>query len=335
MKYLFELSRDHDTIPIDEITSCLKAEEIDYNILEKNNDILIIDTDHKGKIRNVAERLSHTFFINNFLFSSDVDLDEIKSKCEKNRIKTGGSIAIKYKNRSQNIDSRSVVRTLADIYTKNREVDLEKPDIEVRALITDLNVYTGIKLFEIERSQFENRKVQNRPFFSPISLHPKIARSLVNLSCVKKNGILLDPFCGTGGILLEAGLIGSKVVGSDIEEKMIQGSKETLDFYKIRRYDLFQSDVGDITNYVKKVDAIATDLPYGKSTTTQGEDMNDLYNRTFKVFANILKKKGRAVVGLSNKEWIEKAGEYLNLLEVHKIRAHRSLTRFFAVFEQP
>jgi tRNA (guanine10-N2)-dimethyltransferase len=177
--------------------------------------------------------------------------------------------------------------------------------------------------------------VQNRPFFSPISLHPKIARALVNLSCVKKSEILLDPFCGTGGILLEAGLIGARVIGSDIEEKMIQGSKETLDFFKIRGFSMFHSDIGDIKNHVRKVDAIATDLPYGKSTTTRGEDMNNLYNRTFEAFSNVLKQKGRAVVGMSDKNWIEKASKYLNLLEVHEMRAHRSLTRFFAVFEQP
>ena len=335
MKYLFELSRDHDSIPIGEVVSCLESEEIDYTILEKNSDILVVNTDNQEKIKDVAVRLSHTFFISNFLFSSDVNMSEIKSKSEKNQIQEGGSIAVKYKNRSQYIDSRSIIEMLAGIYTKNRSVDLEKPDIEIRALITDSRVYTGIKLFEIERSQFEHRKVQNRPFFSPISLHPKIARALVNLSCVKKSETLLDPFCGTGGILLEAGLIGARVIGSDVEQKMIKGSKKTLDFYNIKDYNLFHSDVGEITNHIGKVDAIATDFPYGKSTTTKGEDMSALYTRTFDTFTNILKKNGRAVVGLSDKNWIKKASKYLDLLEVHEIRAHRSLTRFFVVFEQP
>lgn len=335
MNYIFELSRDHDSIPTSEVKSCLDSEEIDYNILEENCDVLVINANNLKKMRNVAQRLSHTFYINNFLFSSRIDMDEIKSKSEKNQIKLEGSIAVRCKNRSQDIGSRLIVRNLADVYTKNRVVNLEKPDIEIRALITDSAVYTGVKLFEIERGQFEDRKVQNRPFFSPISLHPKVARAIVNLSCIKKNETFLDPFCGTGGILLEAGFIGAKIVGSDIEGKMIQGSRDTLEFYKINPHDIFQADIGDVTRHVEKVDAIGTDLPYGKSTTTRGEDMDKLYNRTFETFNKILKSKGRAVVGLSDKKWIENASEYLRLLEFHEIRAHRSLTRFFAVFEQP
>ncbi|MCK4365573.1 MAG: DNA modification methylase, partial [Thermoplasmatales archaeon] len=99
-----------------------------------------------------------------------------------------------------------MVRELADVYTKDRDVILENPDNEIRGLITDSKVYVGLKTAEINRSQFEERKIQHRPFFSPISLHPKLARALVNLSSIKKDETLLDPFCGTGGILLEAGL---------------------------------------------------------------------------------------------------------------------------------
>ena len=121
------------------------------------------------------------------------------------------------RNRSNKIDSQTIVRALAESYTPHRNVVLDHPDSEIRGMITDDKVYVGIKQVEIPRKNFETRKVQNRPFFSPISLHPKVARALVNLSEVEKNETLLDPFCGTGGILLEAGLIGANVIGNDIQ----------------------------------------------------------------------------------------------------------------------
>mgnify|MGYP002171746373 CR=1 FL=1 len=40
----------------------------------------------------------------------------------------------------------------------------------------------------------------------------------------------MDPFCGTGGILIEAGLIGCKVAGSDVNWKMKNGSAINLDY---------------------------------------------------------------------------------------------------------
>ena len=143
----------------------------------------------------------------------------------------------------------------------------------------------------------------------------------------------MDPFCGTGGILLEAGLIGAKVIGSDIEEKMIEGCKKTLDHYNIKNYELFCCDIGDIAKHVKNVDAVVTDLPYGKSTTTMGESVFDLSSRAFDSISSILKKKSRAVVGLPNSDLISVGENYLTLVDIFEFRVHRSLTRFFAVFE--
>lgn len=335
MKYLFELSKEHKSLPRAEILTCLQAENIDYNILESNEDVLLIKTNlNEKKIRNLASRLSFTFYINKFIFSSLPKIEKIKMKASKNNIKQKGTIAIKYKNRSNNIDSQPIVKALAEIYTKNRKVTLENPDIEIRGLITDSTVYVGLKTAGINRSQFEERKVQNRPFFSPISLHPKLARALVNLSSIKKDETLLDPFCGTGGMLLEAGLIGARVIGSDIEDKMIEGCKKTLDSYKVKNYKLYCSDIGGVGRHIDKVDAIVTDLPYGKSTTTKGEKTELLYDRAFKNMSKLLKNDGRAVVGLSNKDLISLGQKYFSLVEKHDFRVHRSLIRYFVVYEK-
>lgn len=335
MRYLFELSKEHKTVPKAEILASLQSENINYNIFESNEDVLIIETASKeNKFMELSNRLSYTFFIDKFFFSCEPIIQQIKSRSLKSNLVKGGSIAVRYKNRSDNISSQPIVKTLADIYTKNRDVALENPDNEIRSLITDSKIYVGLKVAEINRSQFEERKIQYRPFFSPISLHPKLARALVNLSSVKKGETLLDPFCGTGGILLEAGLIGAKIVGSDIENKMIEGCKKTLDFYNIKNYTLHCSDIGDINQFVTKVDAIVTDLPYGKSTTTRGEKIADLYSRAFENISNLLKDGMKAVVGLSNKDFISIGEKYFSLVEEHNFKVHRSLNRNFAVFKK-
>lgn len=335
MNCLFEISKEHITIPKTEIFSSLKANKIDFNILESNDDVLIIKADATYKIINkLSERLSYTNFIDEFLFSSIPSLKIIEKNSLGHKINISGTIAIKYKNRSNKVDSQPIIKKLAEIYTKNRKVDLENPDIEIRVLITDKKVYIGLKIAEINRSQYEERKVQNRPFFSPISLHPKLARALVNISTIKKGEIVLDPFCGTGGILIEAGLIGAKIIGSDIEEKMINGCKKTLDFYKINNYKLFCSDIGDVNKSISKVDAIVTDLPYGKSTTTKGEKMDLLYKRAFESMSKLVKDKRFAVIGLSDKKYISLGQKYFRLVETHTLKVHRSLERYFVVFEK-
>ena len=161
MKYLFELSKEHKTIPKSEILSCLKTEKIKYKNIESNNDAMVIETDTKSdKIKQISSRLSSTFYVNKLLFSCPPSIEDINKNASKNQIKTRGTIAVKHKNRSIKIKSQEIVKTLANIYTKNRKVKLEKPDIEIRALITDSRVYITQKIYQMVRSQFEKRKVQ-------------------------------------------------------------------------------------------------------------------------------------------------------------------------------
>jgi len=334
MKYLFELSKEHTSLPRSEIICCLKSEDVEFDIIEENSSILIVEIKKKKNYDSIFSRLSFTFFVDKFLFSCQTNIESIKKNAEAVKINLKGSIAIRYKNRSKNIDSQKVVKTLASVLTRDKKVNLINPKNEIRALITDYRLYVGLKLFEVDRGQYEKRKVQYRPFFSPISLHPKIARALVNISCLKKNQVFLDPFCGTGGILIEAGMVGARVIGSDIEEKMIRGCKKTLDYYNIKDYKLYSLDIGTINKHLNNVDAVVTDLPYGKSTTTKGENRNDLYNRSFKAISQVLKKDSKAVIGLYDKNLISIGKKYMKLVEIHKFVAHKSLTRFFAVFQK-
>jgi tRNA (guanine10-N2)-dimethyltransferase len=332
---MFELSKEQNTIPCAEVIACLNAENIIYTIITSNEDVLIVEIKPNDSIiQRLAERLAFTFVIDEFLFSCPAFLDDIVQWAKKNPLMNDGSIAIRCKNRSPSIQSQQLIDRLGDIYTKNRIVNLAHPEIELRAIVTEDTAYVGVKKAIRETSNFQKRRGHFRPFLLPITLHPKVARALVNLSSIKKQETLLDPFCGTGGILLEAGLIGVRVIGSDIEQKMIDGCKKTLDFYSIKNYELSCYDIGNIPQSVSIVDAVVTDFPYGKATTTKGETLAMLYERAFASIASLLKKSGKAVVGLSDKSMIRLGEKYLSLVEIHEFRAHRSLTRYFIVYQK-
>lgn len=62
-------------------------------------------------------------------------------------------------------------------------------------------------------------------------LPPKLAQIMVNLTGPHVAGAtLLDPFCGTGVLLQEAGLMGFNVYGTDLSEKMVHYSRENLEW---------------------------------------------------------------------------------------------------------
>ncbi len=127
-------------------------------------------------------------------------------------------------------------------------------------------VFTRIEKFHLRRPDL-------RPGFFPVSVKPKLARALVNLTGVQK-GTLWDPFCGTGGILIEAALLGIDIVGTDIDPEMIRACKKNFDHYRVQGV----ACVGDARQEVVECDAIVTDPPYGRRASLKKVDIENLYN---------------------------------------------------------
>ena len=196
-----------------------------------------------------------------------------------------------------------------------------------------------------KKRQFAERRPHLRPFFSPGVLKPKLARALVNLSGVRAGGLLLDPFCGTGGLLLEAGLpeVGARVVGLDVQEKMVRGARENLRLFGVglgkgRSGEDFVVLVGDASKIPlqdSSVDAVVTDLPYGRSSLVAGSGcsaLSALYQNALAEIQRVLKPGRRAVV-VSNSPTFFSLLYNFRLLERHAYRVHKSLTRYVAVAE--
>ena len=335
MQYFFELSKEHPHLPTAEIKGLFHAHNLAVDPLIKTHDVLLIETPASDDtIQRLAKRLSFTYHVNRFLFSSPPDPTCIQQLAKRHPPFKDGSLAVRCRNRSTTHESTRIVEALADPYTEHRKVKLTKPDVEIRALITDDTVYVGEKLYEVKTTKFEQRKVQFRPFFSPVSLHPKLARALVNISVIKPGEYLLDPCCGTGGVLLEAGLMGIKPIGCDVEEPMIEGCRQTLSHYEIPHDALYCTDIGRIPSLVPQVDAVVTDFPYGKATTTKGESLDTLYRRAFQSIFEVLKEGKRAVIGMPSREHVTLGESWLRLQDIYTIRVHKSLTRYFAVYQK-
>src|SRR4030042_2532039 len=225
----------------------------------------------------------------------------------------------------------SVSRRVGAVLGRSRGVDLHNPKSEVRIVFSD-RFHIGRLIGSVYRSSFEKRKNRYMPYFYPASLHPKFARALVNITKVRDGERLLDPFCGTGAIIVEASVIGLHAMGTDLSDKMIEGSRRNLAHVGVEA-ELRGCDGGDIARAVGKVQGIATDPPYGKSTSTNGESIPALYARSFKAFSEALDKGSRADVVVPDKKLLEKADAF-ELVDSHELWVHRSLTRYFCVLSK-
>lgn len=105
-------------------------------------------------------------------------------------------------------------------------------------------------------------------------LPPKLALMMVNmaLGLATEPKAVLDPFCGTGVVLQESLLLGHTVYGSDLSDKMIDFSRENLDWL-LQTHTYAQGTVaniqqGDATKFIwpeaKKFDAVVCETYLGQ-----------------------------------------------------------------------
>lgn len=69
-----------------------------------------------------------------------------------------------------------------------------------------------------------------KPFRDPRAgmLPPKLARIMVNLAQAPAGGVILDPFCGSGTVLMESAVLGYQAIGADASPAMVAGARENM-----------------------------------------------------------------------------------------------------------
>lgn len=216
-------------------------------------------------------------------------------------------------------------------------INLSAPDFAVYAWLADGRIRVGQRLGRVDRSAYEHRANDRRAHFSPVALHPRRAAALLHLARAKAGGTVYDPFCGTGTFVLEAALEGFRALASDLDSFMVQGTLETLTDAGPEPLDAdcFVADIGEAPELVGPVDAIVTDLPYGRASGTDGEGLAALYGRAMQSFAALLRPGGHAVIGCAQPDLLgDIEGHGFAVLERHSEAVHRSLTRHFIVVKR-
>ena len=274
----------------------------------------------------IADRIALTHSMGRYLGTYDPDDVNALSKIQLPK----GTFAIKakrFEGLMKDADSQKLIRDIGSILSKNNDVDLREPDVVVRMQMCD-KVHLFIEEKAIDRHIMETRKVGERPFFSPISLHPKYARALINLTGAKRGDTVLDPFCGTGGIVIEAAEMGMKAIASDFDEEMVLGCRENMDFYDLGLYDYEVIDINDISDRFSEVDVVVTDPPYGRSTKTGGEDPHAIHMTAMSSIPKVLTKNGKAGIIFPYKM----SSAAMALDSVFEQHVHGSLSRYYHVF---
>lgn len=342
MELLCIQSQEHPELPQAELRAVMECEEIDAEMDVITEGIVILKNITQDNINSyykiLTDRLGYTHEIHEFILKSNVnDLDDDIANVDWSKY-IDCTFAVRVKRIRSDIDTVGYERKIGSLILANSsdiKVNLSKPNSLIRIVAFGNDFYIGIERIKLNKKHFEESKPHKRPFFYPGSMNPKLARCMVNLSRVKKGQLLLDPFCGTGGILIEAGLIGCKVVGSDIYWKMKNGAAINLDYYGIKDYRTFNLDIRELKMY-EKVASVVTDPPYGLSTSTGGVEGNDIFREFFKSIYDNMRDDAYLCMASPHyvdlKPMAEEVG--FEIMEQYGIKMHRSLTRIISVIRK-
>lgn len=320
-----------------EILSYLDARNYEYKVLENAKDFLIINInniDIEKIISSLGGTLKIAPVLASFLkselnhaleninvkeiFKSKIKLFGISVYAEKNSYETykliGGYFKKKLKQDGISANyfgfsRKEPVMTNVEVIKKN----LINESAEI--LVCSKNkTYIGVTKAIHNPFEFQKRDVGRPAQRTIFSIPPRLAKILVNLSRAKEGDKLLDPFCGMGTILQEAVLNGINIIGLDIDEKCIEGSKENLRWLN-KEYNLNlnvdekvrHGDARSLSEYFQRnsIDAIATEPYLGpplKSKPTESEaykifeNIENLYEESLREMYIVLKPKKRIAI---------------------------------------
>lgn len=342
-KLFFLFSGEHETLPISELKALLEAEGYPYHVLESLDQASRIKSDLRC-VKKVKHRAALTkkcgLEIFNCKAKTSKIVEHLDSKNLTEFLREGESFAVRVKrvkNYAPKTDRMNLESKLGGIIlnkTTKTSVNLENPDKTFMGILTDGKFIFGVKLAEITPRPFMERRPKNKPFFHPSAMQAKLARCMVNLAEGKTGDLVFDPFCGTGSMLIEASLVGCRVLGSDIKRKMVRGTSQNMAYFNIKPEGILIADVRSLP--ITEVDCVVTDPPYGRSSTTMKRSAKQIMREALTSVQKLLEKGGRVCMAAPEKLKIGRIGTTLGYehLESHHVYVHRSLTREIVVFKK-
>jgi len=256
--------------------------------------------DHLTKSALLDDHLKNAEILSNI--SSNIDEENISQLILdwSKRNLPEGSFAIRCRKIGQvvnTISSKKIENEVgALLVSEKNKVNLENPEYEVVVVLAGLEdissreiefdelmpvIAWGLRVPISSNRQYNTRMPTDRPFFKPVSLEPRLARLMISL-CHTPNYSpqkIIDPFCGTGGIAIEASLQGMHVLASDLDIEMIEGTINNLEWIKgIGKYEVKHCAVKDIKSMwgINKNSSFVFDPPYGRNSW-KSDDGLDLF----------------------------------------------------------
>ena len=166
--------------------------------------------------------------------------------------------------------------------------DDRSADLNIRVFIEHDTALVGLRLSKAPLHERPYKEVQR-----PGSLKPPVAAAMLRLGGVRPGMRVLDPCCGAGTILIEAGISGALPVGGDIEVEAVQAAWENASWAGVQT-QIAAWDAGRLPLIDGSAEAIVTNLPWGRQIAIE-QASDEFYAAASAEMERVLAAGGRIV----------------------------------------
>jgi len=312
MKYLFVLGRNVE-LSAEEVKAFLEKERIPFRVISAINNGLLIETERI--LNRIVDKLGGVISLGEVLAEGDVRkiIQILDNKplynVRKNKLnyvllnfnaKDFESISFYLKNRFR----KEGLKATEKKPTGRIKLQTGKEIPNVSSNLIDEQYFIFGEMFGKITEKFDYEKTEKRDMEKPVrrselSISPRLAKILINLSKVKNGETLLDPFCGIGTILQEALLQNIRVIGIDKERKAIDCSELNLKWFNFDKNDYRLINGDSSTIKIGRVDAIATEPQLGEllKKMPSEEKAKEIIKNFEKLITDVLKNLKKNVGG--------------------------------------
>ncbi len=310
MRYLFILGRNID-LSVAEVKSFLEKEKIIFKVLSVIKNGMLIETEKK--LSKIIKHFGGVISIGEVLATGSSE--EIEKELDKKTLYYGNNNKLNYVVFNFNGNSEDILFYLKKRFKQEKLKATEKkltgniklqdeenvPNVSSNLINEQFFIFEnnfGRIIEKVDYASIEKRDMQKPVRRSELSISPRLAKILINLSQVK-DGILLDPFCGIGVILQEALLQDIRVVGIDKDESAIDNAELNLKWFDFSKdnYKLINGDSSRIN--IPRVQGIATEPDFGElqRKIPSEEKAQELIKKFEKLIIRVLRNLKRNVHG--------------------------------------
>ncbi len=336
------LSGENPELAALEVESILKGENKPYRELLSLPQCLVFESNEQS-VASISNRAAFTKIISELYFACTSEEKKILEATKKLEINSNeGELGfkveiIRVRGSSKHVSTQLLTKEIGAIIKSKKstfKVNLERPKITYLGLLIQNKFIFGKKLEEVDRTKLLFGRGVSLPIVRSGMMNAALARAMVNLAHVKKGDVVLDPFCGPGGILVEALNINCKAIGIDLNPQIVELAKINLLF--TGKTD-FEVKVGDACSLNEKVDAIVTDPPYSISTSSYGRSHIELLKKFIPSAFKSLKKGKYMCISYPNRINIHKYAEEIGfkLVASFNVYLHRHLIRKVDLYFKP